>query len=199
MVVDIDASTVTANRPSPPGVVSALHAQLFQGDVRFCYFGYLSEETLQALGQTLRDALALEGMEQKPIRTLFTLFVEQAQNIMRYSANLLSGTQDDRTLELRHGLLLLGFENRHPYLTCGNTIARADVDRLQAALAHLHTLDAQGLKALHRRRLKEEPLPGSKGAGVGLIDIARLAPGGFSYQFLELDARFVYFTLTAHF
>ncbi|MBF0310723.1 MAG: hypothetical protein HQL56_14465 [Magnetococcales bacterium] len=187
------------SRNTSRNMLPAIREALLREGAITCYQGYLTEELLHALAQTLRTALALEESPANESRTLFTLFVEQAQNIVRYSAASLSGCIDGELHELRQGMLLFGRREGRPYLACGNAVARPDAARLEASLARLHSLDAPALKMLHKQILKEGPPPGSKGAGVGFIDIARLASGGFDFQFLDMDENHVFFVLTACF
>lgn len=59
-------------------------------------------------------------------------------------------------------------------------------------------LDREGLKALWKETLKGDTPTGSKGAGVGFIDIARRARGGVEFDFLRLDDENTFFTVKAY-
>jgi hypothetical protein len=178
--------------------IMRIRESLMREGVLFCYCGYVTEEVLSSIGDAVRDKLALENTEQQVARGLFAVFVEQVQNIIRYSAETEQGALDDRTVELRHGMLAVGQNAGGYYVSCGNAIANKDVDRLRTGLAHLQTLDRKELKALHKEILKGKTPEGSKGAGVGFIDIARLASRGFEFDFLPLDGDYFYFVLKAN-
>ncbi len=175
-----------------------LREGLMRGGVLFCYCGYVTEEVLSSIGDAIRDKLALENTEQQVSRGLFAVFVEQVQNIIRYSAEKQEGALEDRAVDLRHGVLAVGRSDGGYYVSCGNAIANGDVPRLRDGLSHIQGLDRKELKALHKEILKGKTPEGSKGAGVGFIDIARLATRGIEFDFMELDQQLSYFVLKAN-
>ncbi|CAK0764431.1 conserved hypothetical protein [uncultured Gammaproteobacteria bacterium] len=166
--------------------------------VLFGYCGYITEEVLASIGDAVRDKLALENTEQQVARGLFSIFVEQVQNVIRYSVEKQEGALDERTVDLRHGVLAVGKKDGGYYVSCGNAISNGDVSRLRDGLAHIKSLDRKELKALHKEVLKGKTPEGSKGAGVGFIDIARLATRGFEFDFLEMNEEHSYFVLKAY-
>jgi len=163
----------------------------------FCYSGYLTEEILKSVGQAIRQKLANEGLDKKTARTIFAIFVEQAQNIIRYSAEYEKSKNAADLLELRNGVITVGYEDEKYFIACANLIAHKDVDRLNTALGNIKGLDAEGLKTLYKETLKGEIPEGSKGAGVGFIDIARKAPHGFDFDFTTVDDDHSYFCIKA--
>ncbi|CAK0750540.1 GHKL domain-containing protein [Azospirillaceae bacterium] len=175
-----------------------LRENLTREGVLFCYCGYVTEEVLTSIGDALRDKLALENTDQSMARSLFSIFVEQVQNVIRYSAEKQEGALEERIIDLRHGVLAVGQNNEGYYVSCGNAIANIDVPRLCDGLAHIQKLDRKSLKALHKEILKGKTPEGSKGAGVGFIDIARLASRGFEFDFLKMDEDLSYFVLKAY-
>jgi hypothetical protein len=178
--------------------IMQVRESLMREGVLFCYCGYVTEEVLTSIGDAVRDKLALENTEQQMARGLFAIFVEQVQNIIRYSAEKQEGALDDRTVDLRHGVLAVGQSDGGYYVSCGNAITNQDVTRLRSGLEYIQTLDRKELKALHKEILKGKTPEGSKGAGVGFIDIARLATRGFEFDFMKLDDTLSYFVLKAN-
>ncbi len=165
--------------------------------VIFCYSGYMTEEVLTGIGTAIKKKLELENTEKNISKGLFSIFVEQVQNVIRYSAEGIPKNGQAELKELRYGVLTVGREDETHFVSCGNMILQPDVERLNAALAHIQLLDAKGLKALYKETLKGETPEGSKGAGVGFIDIARRAQS-FEYDFTKIDDDFSYFCLKAY-
>ena len=58
-------------------------------------------------------------------------------------------------------------------IKAGNLIENADVERLREKLEQIRKADKDELKAMYKETLKGETPEGSKGAGVGFIEIAR--------------------------
>ena len=170
-----------------------LRATLRSVDVLFCYSGYVTELLLEAVGVALREKLAIDGVSRKQAMSLFSLFVEQVQNIVRYSAEV---DGDEESGLLRYGVLTVGREEGGYFISCGNMINRSDVDRLRTTLDTAVAMNRDELLAAYKRNLKGESPPTSKGANVGILDIARLATRGIEYTFADQDEPFTFFTMT---
>jgi hypothetical protein len=163
----------------------------------FCYSGYMTEEVLTGIGNAIKKKLELENTEKNISRGLFSIFVEQVQNVIRYSAESVPPSGDESSKELRYGVLTVGQKDDVYFVSCGNLIMQPDVERLNTSLTHIHNLDEDGLKALYKETLKGETPEGSKGAGVGFIDIARRARS-FDFDFTKVDDGHSYFCLKAY-
>lgn len=164
-----------------------------------CYNGYMTEEILFGIGTTIKHKMAVKRADKHVAKGIFSLFVEQMQNVIRYSAEKESCDLDGRALTLRYGLLVVGMESdNHYFVACGNLVDRKDVTPLRNNLTHIKSLDQEGLKELFRRTLKGETPAGSLGAGVGFIDIARRATRGFEFDFTDVDETLTYFSIKAY-
>ena len=170
---------------------------LQQQGIVFCYSGYMTEQILTGIGDAVKRKMEVEDTDRKTARSVFSVFVEQVQNVIRYSAEK---EPDDPNLEsdLRYGVLTVGRIDDKFFISCGNLVEQKDVDRLQSSLAHIQGLDQDGLKALYKETLRGETPEGSKGAGVGFIDIARRATQGIEFDFTKLDDGRSYFCLKAY-
>lgn len=172
--------------------------QLQEKGIIFCYSGYMTEEILSGIGNAVKKKLEHEDADKKTSKGLFSIFVEQVQNVIRYSAEVSPQEEGERKQDLRYGALTVGKEEGEYFISCCNLIQQKDVDRLGSALDNIKGLDADGLKSLYKETLKGETPEGSKGAGVGFIDIARRASRGFEFDFFKVDEGHSYFCLKAH-
>lgn len=161
----------------------------------FCYSGYMTEDILVGIGKAIKQKLSMDEEDKKTAKAVFSIFVEQVQNVIRYSAE--KETRGDET-ELRYGVLTVGREEDKVFVTCGNTIKSDDRARLEENLAKIQKMDKKELKKLWKDTLRGETPEGSKGAGVGFIDIARRARQGFDFDFSEIDTDISFFTLKAY-
>ena len=65
-------------------------------------------------------------------------------------------------------------------------------------LDQIRNMDKEELRALHKERLRLGPEEGSKGAGLGLMEIARRASKPIEFEFIEVDdGEHVFFALKA--
>jgi len=171
---------------------------LAEKGILFCYSGYMTEDVLSGIGQAIRMKLELENADKKIARSVFSLFVEQVQNVIRYSAEkeeFIAGTVQK---ELRFGVLTVGHKDGSFFVSCSNLIEGKDVSRLDESLKHIQQLDNDGLKKLYKETLRGETPEGSKGAGVGFIDIARRAQKGFEFDFMPVKDDRSYFSIKAY-
>ena len=173
--------------------------QLLQAKgVIFNYNGFITEEILTGVAKALRTKLELDGADKGKSRRLFAIFIEQVQNIIRYSAEYQGKDTPESRVDLRYGLISIGETSGMHFVSCCNLIAPADAERLRESLNHIQRLTAEELKNLYKETLRGETPEGSKGAGVGFIEIARQASSGFEFDFRELDGDRTFFCIRAY-
>ena len=173
---------------------AAIKRDLDDKGIVFSFSGYLSEGILYSLGEALREKMTLEETDAPTVRRVFSVFVEQMQNIIRYSAEKVTGSTT-RSVELSAGMVIIGMEAGKVFIVCGNTVRNPDVPRLRERLDHLRSLDREGIKTYYREQLREEPEEGSRGATIGLIEIARRASEPIEFDFDAMDAERSFFCL----
>ena len=177
--------------------IQAIQDSLDSQGIIFCYSGYLTEDIMLSMGTALRQKMAMVKADKSDARAIFAIFVEEAQNVIRYSSGILSHSDAEEEDELRRGFLAIGKENGNYFVSCGNLVLQMDVDRLQGHLSEIQSMGDDELKKLYKKVLKGDPPEGSKGAGIGFIDIARKAKKGFEFGFKSVDAGHSYFLLKA--
>jgi hypothetical protein len=178
-----------------------LRAGLRDAGIILAYCGYVTEPVLTGVGEALKQKLAIEDMDTKTTRNVFAVFVEQMQNIIRYSAEkeIAAGAKSaaTRVHEIRYGILTIGKNERGFTVKTGNLVHAEDVARLRPRLEQVAAADRAALKALYKEQLKAGPDEFSKGAGVGFVEIARRASAPITFDFAPIDERFAFFALEA--
>ncbi|AWK87087.1 SiaB family protein kinase [Azospirillum thermophilum] len=175
---------------------AGIKRDLDQQGIIFSFSGYLSEGILYSLGEALREKMTLEEADGPTVRRVFSVFVEQMQNIIRYSAEKVTGAAG-RPVELSAGMVTIGMEAGKVFIVCGNAVRDGDVARLKERLDHLRSLDRDGIKTYYREQLREAPDDDSRGATIGLIEIARRASEPIEYDFTPLADERSFFCLKA--
>lgn len=168
--------------------------------ILFCYSGYVTEAVLTGVGEALRRKMAIDEADTKTVRSVFAVFVEQMQNIMRYSAEKVPpGVSDDGTspIEIRYGVIAIGQTGGGFFVEAGNLVSRTDVERLSAWLDKIRTSDRAALRTLYKEQIKEAKEQAGRGPGLGFIEIARRASQPIEFDFTEVDDRFAFFTVKA--
>ena len=176
-----------------------LRATLQRQGIIFAYSGYVTEPVLSGVGEALKQKLTIDDADTKTLRSVFAVFVEQMQNIIRYSAELAarSSAADSPSLEIRYGILTIGQEGSEYVVYAGNLVAQKDVERLRARLSRIRDMNKEELRALHKEQLRAEPEEGSKGAGLGFMEIARRASKPIEFDFTDVDDDYAFFALKA--
>jgi Family of unknown function (DUF6272) len=177
-----------------------LRAKLRAAGVIFAYCGYVTEPMLTGVGEALKQKLATEDMDTKTLRSVFAVFVEQMQNIIRYSAERQlqhPSREGVAGSEITYGVITIGRDSQGFEVEAGNLVHAADVEPLRSRLDRIRKADRAELKALYKEILKAGPEETSKGAGVGFIEIARRASKPIEFDFMSVDDQFTFFALRA--
>lgn len=161
------------------------------------FSGFVSEGILFSLGEALKQKMTFDDTDTNTAKKVFSIFIEQAQNVIRYSSDRLEG-DIGRKVELGSGTITVGRDVNKFFIVCSNTVDAADVPLLRERLEILKTLDKEGLKAYYKEKLREEPEAQSKGATIGLIEIARRASEPIEFDFEEIDEESSFFCLKAY-
>ena len=177
-----------------PRDVHSLTKMLAQQHISLCYSGYLSEEVLAGLADALRSKMAADNQDENVRKRVFSVFIEQVQNVMRYSADRLEDT--DGT-DHRFGIVTFGVHDKFFVLT-GNRMLTTDAERLRAKLEEIRNLNKEDLRAYYREQLNAPQEEGDKSAGLGLIEIARRVSQPFEFDFILLDDDTSFFCLKAY-
>ncbi len=171
---------------------------LRQQGVYFSFMGPMSQTLMEGLSTILRQKLKLEEASTPTIKNVFAVVIEQAQNIIYYSAERVSiGEESGAHEEYPVGAIVIGFDGEHYFVVSGNMIQKSKVEILKERLTPLQTMTKEELKKLFKesRRKGREPGSDSKGAGLGFIDMARKASAPIQFDFQDIDENMSFFSL----
>ena len=162
------------------------------------YCGSVSEAIMSALGETLKQKMAERDTDAADVRRAFSIFIEQVQNVIRYSEQRGGDSDAAGSAAPGSGLIMVGIEEGRYFIVCGNFVQLDKVERLRARLDHLATLDRDSIRQFYREKLREPPEEGSLGATIGRIEIARRSSQPIEYDFSANDASSSFFCLKAY-
>jgi len=161
-------------------------------NVIFCYNGYLSQEIIVAVSSMIKGKLSSDETKMGISQKVLYMFVEQAQNITRYSPDQI---QNPDQASMSYGSVAIGTEGDKFYIMCSNRIEKTKVAALKEKLDLISSMSPDELKALYKEKMRSEAEEGSKGASVGFIEMARKSSEPIEFDFLEDDETYDYFTL----
>lgn len=157
------------------------------------FSGRFTQAIIEQLGDAVKKYLETEAISQNDTYNVFSVFIEQTQNIKNYGSQKSGCLLGDRILN--SGIVAIGKTEAGYFVSSGNLIENRDITILTAKLDEISSLDKLGLKKLYKEQMKKDILPDSTGAGLGLIDMARRASQPLKYSLVQLDEQVSFFTL----
>ena len=90
---------------------------------------------------------------------------------------------------------MVGYEDQHYYVLCGNLIDNEAVSTLREQLTKLQQMNKDELKRYYKEQRKQEAHESSKGAGLGFIELARQSITPVEFNFQQVDNNYSFFSL----
>lgn len=157
------------------------------------FSGRFSQGIIEELGDALKRHLEAEETAKNDIFSVFSVFIEQTQNIKNYASKTHSNQHYDKIAS--SGIVTIGKIDNGYFVWSGNTILNDDIEPLENKLKLVNGLNRDELKKLYREQLKKVQPEGAISAGVGIIDIARKSGKPLVYSFNRLDDELSFFEL----
>lgn len=160
--------------------------------VLFFFSGEFTPTVVAALSDSLRRRLDERKVEGPVKRRLFSTFVEMAQNILHYAAEGLEADDADGWDDgapARRGVVAMGADGEEFWVICGNPVPAAMRPRLEGKLTALAAMSRDQLHDAYRRQLLDDDHERtdrvSRGAGLGLLTMARASSGPLEWLMAE--------------
>ena len=172
------------------------YKELKKEGIIFCFSGPTSQAIVEGVGEALKQKMQVEETTGKTARNLFSVFVEQMQNVIHYSAEPIVLSENEGE-ELRYGIVIVGQENEKFYVLSGNYIEKTHGDEIEKKLLAIQKMDKEEMKAYFKEQRRKEPDALSKGAGLGFIETARKASEPIEFVIDQVDEAYCFFTIKA--
>ncbi|WP_409345371.1 SiaB family protein kinase [Paenibacillus sp. MBLB4367] len=164
--------------------------------ILICFSGKLTQSLIAEYGEAVKSYLETEDRPQNEVFNIFSLFIEQTQNINNYNAVKSESPSYDALLQ--SSIVTIGKTDEVGYVvSSGNLIENEDAEWLKSYIDALIPLDKTELKALYKAKLKADLAPGATGAGLGIIDMARKSSSPLQYSIVKQNDQLSFFTLKA--
>jgi hypothetical protein len=167
---------------------------LAEHNISIIYSGPLWAEGIEGLADFLQKRLDMDDMPLSESQAVFSVFVEQMNNMLLYSVE--KEKHEYPEAETSSGIFVLGTQDKSYYVQTGNVIKNSSAGLLKERIDFLNTLDKKELRQFYKEQMKtENNNPESKGAGLGLTEIARRATSKIEYEFMPYSEGLSYFTM----
>jgi hypothetical protein len=150
-----------------------------------CFNGPFSHSVIEQLGEAVKKHLQSSETPRDRVTDVFSVFVEQAQNLKNYTTSRLDGI----------GTLAIARNGESYVVSSGNLIRPEDAADLHARLGELIAADSATLKSMYKTQLRR-PIEEGAGAGLGLITMARKASEPIEYSIMDSVGVNAFFTIT---
>jgi len=141
--------------------------------------GGLSQEILMQMGDLINEKIGVD----KKIKKIFSVFIELAQNMMKYSAE----REIINAKNMGVGLILFTEEEFCYYVYSGNLIENEKLKLTCLCLDKVNSSTDEQLKIMYKEQIKKPMLPNQNGAGLGFIEIARKSKSNIEYRITKVD------------
>ncbi len=154
----------------------------FSGNIRYDTIGNLIHE--------LKEKVFVLGLKTTLYKKILLVMIESLENMMKYTAHI-SGR--DNQSKLHHPSFSIRKTNGKFMIHCSNLIENKDIQPLEEKLNFLNSLDVLGLKELYKSTITNGQFSHKGGAGLGLIEIAKVSSEKLQYVFEPLSDHYSVF------
>lgn len=170
---------------------------LEDNNISIMYSGPIWAGGIDGMAEMLQRRLDIDDLPLSASQSIFSVFVEQMNNMLMYSVEKEPFEQKEGgQVEISKGIFILGIKDKTYFIYTGNLLKDNSAALLKERIDHLNSLDKKGLRKYYKERLQaENDNPESKGAGLGLIEVARRTSSKIKYEFQPRNDGMQYFTM----
>ena len=170
---------------------------LMDNHISVIYSGPIWTGGIDGMAEMLQRRLDFDDISFNASQCVFSVFVEQMNNMLMYSAEKEYFERSDNSYTaVSKGLFVLGIRDKTYFIQTGNVVTDSSAEFLKNRIDHLNTLDKKEMRQYFKERAKaDNDNPESKGAGLGLIEIARRATSRIEYEFTPYGDGLSYFSM----
>lgn len=165
----------------------------YQNGIFLSFCGPITQSLLVEIGHTLKQKMLLEDAGKKTIFRVFAMVVENAQNIIHYSAENNPANKD--MAKIGYGIISVGLEDGHYFVLCGNLIEKEKVEILRDKITRVNRMNQEELKSYFREVRKTKTKNNKEGGGLGFIEMARKSSKPIEFDFKPIDNIYSFFSI----
>lgn len=174
--------------------LTEIREYLSKHNLIFWYNGPVSQVLVGEIGDIIRKSV-IEESGRKYVKKVFSIIVEVMQNIINYSTEIVPVGQEGSEKAMRAGSIAVGICDDSCFIMSGNQIYNENIKRIKEKLDLLSGMDRQAQKEYYKSLRRKDPHEGSKGAGIGFVEMARKASEPIQYSFQDTGNGTSYFSL----
>ncbi|MCU0443582.1 MAG: SiaB family protein kinase [Microscillaceae bacterium] len=158
-------------------------------NVLISYKGPVTDVIMAEISRDIRNKFS---ENPKVSRKVFAIFIELAQNILYYSAEKIRfGEHNDSV-----GTILITETSDHYTFSCGNLVENEYIQELVDSCDIVNSMNREALREYKREQRSAPKKERSKGAGIGLIQVALTADTPLKVEYIKVDEVLSFFSLS---
>lgn len=165
---------------------------MVKNGILLSHIGQLSYNTIGILLRQLEQLMKDLHIEEITRKKIYAVMVECLENIDRHKHPELQGLNLDSEFDTH---FLLEFIDDSFIIITGNAIINSAIDDLQERLDTVNKLDEKELKKLYRKKLLTGEISEKGGAGVGIIDMAKITQNKIEYSFKPINEELSFYQI----
>jgi len=153
------------------------------------YRGLFTQSITDSILSLTETNLDKEEESPKIKKRVYAIMVECLQNVTRHQGDDIENDPENL------GLFVIQKQASKYFLTTGNLVENADIEKIEGLISKINSLEKDELKKYYKQVLTEGSLSEKGGAGLGLIDMARKSGNKLGYRFKDVNEKYSYFYL----
>jgi hypothetical protein len=155
--------------------------------------GPVQYETIGELIHYFKSKVHPNNFQTGTYKKILLIMIESLENIMKYSqAPVEPNTDESRELPA----FSISKNEKSFVISSSNPVNNKHLENLVTKINHLNTLNQQGLKEYYKETITNGQFSHKGGAGLGLIEIAKISGRKIHYCIDPLSEQFSRFTMT---
>ena len=156
------------------------------------YSGNIHYETIGELIHQFKNHVHILGVHIGTYKKVLLVMIETLENIMKYREYPSNVNEDNGAFI---PLFAITKEGDRYFITSANTLERRNIPELEGRLVYLNTLSSQGIKEYYKETITNGQFSKLGGAGLGLIEMAKISGNKIDYHFQPVDDVYATFHL----
>jgi hypothetical protein len=147
--------------------------------------GAMSHDMVVGMAELIKSKFYQDFGKSTIVKKMFSIFVEMAQNISFYSAERVQ--LNSRQKVVGAGIIVVTEKDNVYTVTSGNLVEKTTIPKVIEHCQSINRMDKKELRQFFKEKMKSSREKGKRGAGLGLIDIARRSGHPISYGVTPVD------------
>ena len=156
------------------------------------YNGAVHYDTIGELIHQFKSHVPILGIQIGTYKKVLLVMIESLENIMKYRECPAKTDPDDLTYKSLFSIIK---EKDKYYVNSCNTIEFNKMESLEKRLVYLNNLSPLGIKEYYKETITNGQFSQMGGAGLGLIEMAKISGNKIEYMFQRIDDNYVNFSL----